>query len=406
MDCINEQIRTEVKYSCDVCVCGGGVAGISAALAAARRGADTILLDRGFMLGGLATAGIVTIYLPLCDGRGEQVCYGLAEELFRLSIEHGAENRYPAAWLDGGSREERSRERFLVQFNAQFFAISAERLLREAGVRILYGATVAAAYTESGKIRHIVIEGKGGREGIEIKRGVVDATGDADVSKLAGARTAAYTPGNVLAAWYYGYGNHDFRLYMCGVHDIDDGESGDDVDMSRTYTGLDTAEISRMVISSHTALMKNLLEKRKQIPDLVPTTIGTIPQLRMTRRLVGAYTQGISDNEGEHVTYENSVGLYPNWRKCGPVYELPFTALYGNEVKNLAVAGRCISVTDDMWDITRVIPVCAVSGEAAGAAVAMGDDLTALDVRALQDSLRGGGVRIHRTELTQHRKTE
>lgn len=121
MDCINEQIRTEVKYRCDVCVCGGGVAGISAALAAARRGADTILLDRGFMLGGLATAGIVTIYLPLCDGRGEQVCYGLAEELFRLSIEHGAESRYPAAWLDGGSREERSRERFLVQFNAQFF---------------------------------------------------------------------------------------------------------------------------------------------------------------------------------------------------------------------------------------------------------------------------------------------
>ena len=85
---------------------------------------------------------------------------------------------------------------------------------------------------------------------------------------------------------------------------------------------------------------------------------------------------------------------------------MPFTALYGNEVKNLAVAGRCISVTDDMWDITRVIPVCAVSGEAAGAAVAMGDDLTALDVRALQDSLRGGGVRIHRAELTEHRKTE
>ena len=86
---IRESMETPRNYECDVCVCGGGVAGIAAALSAARAGADVILLEKGFMLGGLATAGLVTIYLAICDGMGKQVCFGLAEELFMLSIEHG-----------------------------------------------------------------------------------------------------------------------------------------------------------------------------------------------------------------------------------------------------------------------------------------------------------------------------
>ena len=59
------------------------------------------------------------------------------------------------------------------------------------------------------------------------------------------------------------------------------------------------------------------------------------------------------------------------------------------------VAGRNISVTDAMWDITRVIPVCAVSGQAAGTAAAMGDDVPALDVSRLQARLTAAGVRLH-----------
>lgn len=105
MKVISERLATPIKYECDVCVAGGGVAGIAAAVAAARRSAKVILLERGFMLGGLATAGIVTVYLPLCDGMGSQVSFGLAEELLRLSIETGAEDRYPRAWIDGGTAE-------------------------------------------------------------------------------------------------------------------------------------------------------------------------------------------------------------------------------------------------------------------------------------------------------------
>ena len=68
----------------EVAVCGGGFAGISAALAAARAGKKVILFERQYMLGGLATAGLVTIYLPLCDGYGKQISFGIAEELFKL----------------------------------------------------------------------------------------------------------------------------------------------------------------------------------------------------------------------------------------------------------------------------------------------------------------------------------
>lgn len=76
----------------DVAVCGGGVAGVAAALAAARHGAKVLLIEKQFALGGLATLGLVTVYLPLCDGLGKQVSFGIAEELLRVSIGHGWED--------------------------------------------------------------------------------------------------------------------------------------------------------------------------------------------------------------------------------------------------------------------------------------------------------------------------
>ena len=84
---IKESIETKVVKEYDVAVCGGGFAGISAALAAARQGKRTVLFEKQYMLGGLGTAGLVTIYLPLCDGNGNQVSFGIAEELLHLSIQ-------------------------------------------------------------------------------------------------------------------------------------------------------------------------------------------------------------------------------------------------------------------------------------------------------------------------------
>ena len=88
-----------------------------------------------------------------------------------------------------------------------------------------------------------------------------------------------------------------------------------------------------------------------------------------------------------------------DWRKPGPVYELPYRILYGNRIVNLCSAGRCISVTDAMWDISRVIPACAVTGQAAGTAAALTGNFPTLAVPVLQAALRKAGVLLHEGEL-------
>ena len=174
MDMLREELQTPVTGTYDVVVAGGGIAGIAAALAAARHGAKVLLLEKQYLLGGLATAGLVTIYLPLCDGMGHQVSFGLAEELLRASICMGAEAEYPKAWLENGSVEERMQQRFRVRYNAQLFAITAEKMLQKEQVTVLYGASVCWTQVEDGKMTAVMVEHKSGREAIRA-RAFVDA---------------------------------------------------------------------------------------------------------------------------------------------------------------------------------------------------------------------------------------
>ena len=396
---IEERIETPVVARYDVAVCGGGFGGIAAALAAARAGKKTLLLERMFMLGGLGTAGIVTIYLPLCDGLGRQVSFGIAEELFKLSIIDGAEGRYPTNWLDGvGPRTEKD-PRYEVQYNPQLFAIHAEELLCEAGVDILYGTTVVATDVKEGRICHLITENKSGRQAYAVSS-VVDATGDCDVAYMAGAPTKNFEQGNILAAWYYSAGQKGYNLHMVGCSDIPEDEMKDGTGVSllvnRRFAGVEGKEISDMVQLSHQSTYQHFVKQRKEDDSLFPVTMATIPQLRMTRKICGEYV--LSDKE-EHTAFADSVGMISNWKKRGPVYEVPFRALYSSKIKNLITAGRCTSVTDTMWDVMRVIPCCAVTGQAAGTAAAMTDDFSTLDVAVLQQKLQRNGVVLHESDL-------
>lgn len=397
---IKEVISTPLSYQCDVLVCGGGFAGISAALAARRQGKKVILTEKQYILGGLGTAGIVTIYLPLCDGCGRQVSFGIAEELLRLSISMGAEAKYPENWLDStdpASRTEKDK-RFEVQYNPQLFAILAEQLLIKEGVEILYGTYVVAAHTENSKIDAVICENKSGRFAISAKS-VVDATGDADIALFAGAPTEKFGQGNVLAAWYYSVGDKGYQLRMLGASDIpDEDKTGSETAplISRRFSGLDGKELSEQTILSHAQTLSDIKSKRKNGEEIIPVTMATTPQIRMTRRIAGEYTMDTSD---EHRYFDDSIGLISNWKKRGPVYEVPFGTLYSKEIKNLICAGRCTSVTDAMWDVMRVIPCCAITGQAAGTAAAMTDDFTAIDVNLLQETLRHDGVVIHEKDL-------
>lgn len=151
-----------------------------------------------------------------------------------------------------------------------------------------------------------------------------------------------------------------------------------------------------MVQLSHAAALRDIQKRRESDETLVPTALPSIPQVRMTRRIAGEYT--LHDTE-QHTFFADSVGMVSDWRKRGPVYEVPFSTLYSRGIKNLAAAGRCISVTDSMWDIMRVIPCCAVTGQAAGTAAALSDDFSSLDPAVLQSALAAQGVVLHEKDL-------
>ncbi|MBP3435941.1 MAG: FAD-dependent oxidoreductase [Clostridia bacterium] len=399
---LHEALETAVVDSCDVLVCGGGIAGISAALAAARLGKRVLLLEKNYLLGGLGTSGLITYYLPLCDGHGHQVSFGIAEELLRLSISQGAEDGYPANWLNNSDPAQRTEQdsRFEVRYNAQLFALLAEQHLLRAGVEILYGTYAVGVNCDDDTIQAVITESKSGRQAIAAAT-VVDATGDCDIAWFAGAPTAVFRQGNVLAGWYYSVGKSGYTLNVVGYADKPENQKTE-ADRERTrdwerFCGLSGKELSHVMQWSHELTYTDLMNKRSKDATVVPATLATIPQVRMTRKLVGTYC--LDDTE-MHTFFEDSIGMVSDWRKRGPIYEVPFSTLYSPTIKNLITAGRCTSVTESMWDIMRVIPCCAVTGQAAGTAAALTSDFTSLNVAILQDHLKKSGVILHEKELT------
>ena len=395
--------KTPILADTEVLVAGAGIAGISAALAAARHGRRVTLMEKQFAIGGMATLGLVTIYLPLCDGCGNQLIFSQGEELLLLSIKYAYEGSYPSAWLNGGKREEREKNRFTAQFNPQLFALSAERLLKSEGVRIIYGTSAVGTVVSDGRISYVIVENKSGRSAIRAES-VIDCTGDADICHLSGAPTAVKEGGNGLASWYYYFDGKKVSLKMFGLADVVPEESGTEGDGesysaakteslgARRFSGVDGYELSDAVLAGHEKMLEDILSQRKKNDCLVPVTMSTIPLVRMSRRLIGVKTM---EQSSDHEFVGDSIGMTGDWCRRGPAYEIPFGALHCTGVRNLLAAGRDISVSDEMWNVTRVIPPCAVTGQAAGTAAALGSDFCELDISLLQQTLEKDGVKLH-----------
>jgi hypothetical protein len=135
------------------------------------------------------------------------------------------------------------------------------------------------------------------------------------------------------------------------------------------------------------------LRARQPDADIQIVLPPTIACFRMTRRLVGSFSLG---EQHMHRWFDDAVGLTGDWRKGGPVYAVPWRALCGVKNHNLFVAGRCISADTTVWDVTRAIPTCALTGTVTGTASAMAvqqsnGDAHLLSVSDLQGRLKGQG---------------
>ena len=392
--------RTPILDAADVVVAGGGIAGCAAALAAARNGAAVLLIEKQTMLGGLATAGLITYYLPLCDGEGTQMSYGIAEEFLHLSVRHHPEKGIPACWQAADLRAERTKYRYETRFSPGYMALLLEETLREAGVRILYDTRLCGVHMEEKRITHLLIENESGRSAIATKA-VVDATGSAAVLQQAGAPVRDHGQGNILASWYYYLKDGRQVLRELGTapsimeepFDTDaqfDG-AGSSGKSRLWYAGTDGGSVSDFIAATHEKILADLRAGDREV-----TILPTMPQLRMTRCLIGDYE--LKEKESD-VHFEDAIGMCGDWRKRGMRYEIPYRCLTTSAISNVWAAGRCISADDGMWDISRVIPPCAVTGEAAGTAAALmaGSDSMAgkaIPYETLAAALRAQGQRL------------
>lgn len=403
----------------DVAVIGGGIAGAAAALQSARSGKKTVLIEKTILLGGLATSGLVYIYLPLCDGNGHQVSFGITEELLRRSYQYGP-GEIPANWRQEKNAEE--RKRFVARFSPAAFMLSLEELLLENGVELWLDTLVCDTECKDGRMNSVIVENESGRGRISAKC-FIDASGSCITARRAGL--TCLEEDNYLTIWALGHlldaqgdFGRDVNVFFFTAAGLDEphglwiseelreklysGLSEDEIRRKITYRGLSGKSVSEFVTSSHRVLREHYKiqqEKGLSRKDCYPIKLPLMPQFRKTYCLDAEYVLKTGENNRH---FDDSIGLLGDWRKAGPVWEVPFRTLYTRKMGGLLAAGRCTAASGDAWEITRVIPSAGLTGQVAGLAAAMSIDqnkeIWELDIGELQDKLRKLDFRIHLEE--------
>ncbi len=420
-----------VVGSYDVIVCGGGPAGIIAAVASARNGAKTLLIERYGFVGGMASSALVT---PVSEFRmeGKQIIDGIPFELMKRTEELGG----AITTLESGN----------VFIEDEAFKLAAQRILLESGVTLLYHTFFSDCMVTDERISHIIVQNKAGQTAYACKA-AIDCTGDADLVRAAGYKTTKREKLQPASLWIQ-LGGVDtdalkplFEDAVHGVMPVSEeirGRLGElnkegkmpifggpwisrhfrdglvTINLLRTGTDASSPEdFTRAECVLREDLFKVLPILRKEFPafkDCWLAKAGTQAGVRETYRIEGMYELTTDDVlhpkafpdticKGAHVIdIHKPNSIEQELVVLKQEYNIPYGVLVPKNSVNLITAGRCVCADDAAFGTLRVMACCMALGQAAGTAAALsvekGYSFTKMDTDLLVEKLKEQGAII------------
>ncbi len=443
----------------DVLVIGGGNAGCAAALAAARRGARVLLIERYGFLGGTATAAMVGPWMTFHSGK-ERIVGGIAQEIVERLVRRGASPGHIADSSDYVPT--------ITPFDPEIHKALLFEMMREAKVDLLLHAWFLAAIMDGETIAGVTVATVGGGRTYNA-RIVIDATADAYVAAAAGVPTqqgderGRVQPASLMfrlshvdltkTATYVRMHADQMRTSLkahertapalsavAGLYDLwDEARRDGIVDVPRELVSffvspypdevtvnmtrvtnidpLDPDDLTRAEVESRLQVVQLLRFFRERVPGFEHARIaatGTQVGIRESRRIVGRYTLTAEDVlQGRHfddavarsaypIDIHNPTGSGTTTHRLAPgaSYEIPYRCLVPVNREQLLVAGRCISTTHEALASTRLTPTVMTLGQAAGTAAVLANErgtcVSAVEGDELRALLIHDGVDLRR----------
>jgi hypothetical protein len=360
-----------------------------------------LLLEKSNILGGLATLGLINLFVPMCNGRGKQIIFGLCEELLRESALYGF-NTIADEWKNGEPKEP-TTERYKNWFSPYIFALQLTEKLKKEGVDLLFDTIAADPVLEGDSCRGVLVYGKGGVDYYSCKV-LIDTTGDADLLRAANIPTESR--GN-----FFTYGGRLVTLKTCreavesgnikkafgkvrggGINLFGDNQP-DDIPM---WKGLDSTDVTDYLVTNQLCMLESIKERAKKGIDYEIASLPHMPQLRTTACIRGDYTLRLED---AYRHFEDSVCAINDFEHRDHLWEVPLRTLCRKDTPNILTAGRSASGEGYGWDILRVIPPAILTGQAAGetAVLAIEKDcrVSEVPIETLQSRLTAANVMVH-----------